>query len=176
VSTLDRLRDELREDAGLLGVDLDGHGAAPAAAATPDNGLDLAIEAVREGYLLHYGAPRLALAPDPDLALLAGDRLYALGLERLAQAGELDAIAELSDVISLCAQAHSLGDADLAGAVWEAGEHAVRHGSTPVHRAAKVAAAAGETGAAGALRASARQAPRGGRLDVDDSLPPRLTQ
>ena len=37
------------------------------------------LEAVREGYLLHYGAPRLPSDDDPDLALLMGDRLYALG-------------------------------------------------------------------------------------------------
>ena len=30
-------------------------------------------------------------AEDPDLALLAGDRLYALGLEKLAAAGDLEA-------------------------------------------------------------------------------------
>ena len=29
---------------------------------------------------------------DPDLALLAGDRLYALGLQKLAAAGDLEAI------------------------------------------------------------------------------------
>ena len=38
---------------------------------------------------------------DPDLALLAGDRLYALGLERLAALGDLEAVAELADVIAL---------------------------------------------------------------------------
>jgi hypothetical protein len=43
--------------------------------------LPLVIEAVREGYLLHYGEPRLMSREDDDLALLAGDRLYALGLE-----------------------------------------------------------------------------------------------
>ena len=41
------------------------------------------VEAVREGYLLHYGEPRLLVGADADLALLAGDYLYALGLERL---------------------------------------------------------------------------------------------
>jgi hypothetical protein len=173
MSALTRLHDELGEDAELLG----------ASPPPGDDGqtarvgdLDVAIEAVREGYLLHYGVPRLTLPDDPDLALLAGDRLYALGLERLAAAGQLAAIGELSDVIALCAQAHSVGDADLAAAVWEAGEAAVRHGSSPAHIAAKAAAAAGDPGAAAALRAAARQTPRNGSLDVDDSVPPRLTQ
>ena len=43
---------------------------------------------------------------DRDLALLAGDYLYALGLERLAALGDLDAVRELSDLISLAAQVH----------------------------------------------------------------------
>ena len=41
---------------------------------------------------------------DADLALLAGDYLYALGLERLAALGDLEAVRELSDLISLSAQ------------------------------------------------------------------------
>ena len=65
---------------------------------------------------------------DPDLALLAGDRLYALGLARLAELGDLDAVAELADVISLAAQAHAEGDAERAAAVWAAGVAAVGHG------------------------------------------------
>ena len=46
------------------------------------------VEAVREGYLLHYGEPRLLAGHDADLALLAGDYLYALGLDRLAALGD----------------------------------------------------------------------------------------
>ncbi len=53
-------------------------------AATAPAEYALVIEAVREGYLLHYGEPRLLAGHDPDLALLAGDYLYALGLDRLA--------------------------------------------------------------------------------------------
>ncbi len=181
MTALARLRHELHDDAELMGTEL---AVADDVFAAGDSDLALAVEAVREGYLLHYGTPRLTLADDPDLALLAGDRLYALGLERLAATGELAAIRELSDVISLCAQAHSAGDPDLAEAVWEAGRAAVDNGSTQAHREAKVAAAAGDPGAAGALRAAARQASgsthldpaRSGRLDVDDSVPPRLTQ
>jgi hypothetical protein len=117
--------------------------------------VDAAIDAVRDGYRLHYD---LQPSGDPDVALLEGDRLYALGLERLAALGELNAIAELSDVISLCAQAHSADNADLAAAVWEAGEAAVRHGSDEAHRKAKNLAATGDPGAAEALRVFARQA------------------
>src|SRR4029077_12589310 len=101
----------------------------------------------RERAVLHEGATRNGYLADPDVALLEGDRLYALGLERLAVLGDLRAISELSDVISLCAQAHSTGDANLAAAVWEAGEAAVHHGTTEAHRQAKNAAAAGDPAA-----------------------------
>jgi hypothetical protein len=65
------------------------------------------LEAVREGYELHYGEPRVFAGMDSDLALLAGDALYALGLSRLAELGDLPAVAELADLISLCAQAQA---------------------------------------------------------------------
>ena len=92
---------------------------------------------------------------DPDLALLAGDRLYALGLARLAELGDLDAVAELADVISLAAQAQAEGDAERAEAVWAAGRGRRRARRRPELEAAKAAARAGEPGAAGALRAAA---------------------
>lgn len=66
-----------------------------------------AIEAIREGYLLHYGSPRVARTTDPDLALLAGDFLYALGLEQLASLGDTEAVAELAELISACAEIHA---------------------------------------------------------------------
>jgi hypothetical protein len=65
------------------------------------------LESVREGYLLHYGAPRVLAGLDRELALLAGDHLYALGLERLAGLADLEAIRELADLIALCAQLHA---------------------------------------------------------------------
>ncbi len=65
------------------------------------------VEAIREGYLLHYGTPRLIDGADGDLRLLAGDYLYALGLERLAGRGDLAAVRELADLISLAAQVHA---------------------------------------------------------------------
>ncbi len=56
-----------------------------AAAGGPERAL--AVEAVREGYELHDGGGRVVATEDADLALLAGDRLYALGLAELAAAG-----------------------------------------------------------------------------------------
>ncbi|HEY7618631.1 MAG TPA: hypothetical protein VH834_02615 [Solirubrobacteraceae bacterium] len=114
------------------------------------------VEAIREGELLHYGAPRLFGAIEPDLALLAGDRLYALGLARLAALGDLEAVAELADIIALCAQARAEGRADLAEAVWQAGVVALGWGASDALRDAKAAARAGDPGAASALVAAAR--------------------
>jgi hypothetical protein len=78
------------------------------------------LEAVYEGYLLHYGEPRLFEGMDEDLRLLAGDALYALGLSRLAQSGDLPAVAELADLISRSARAHAEGGGDSAEALWDA--------------------------------------------------------
>jgi len=80
----------------------------------------LVVETVYEGYLLHYAEPRLLAGHDADLALLAGDYLYALGLDRLAALGDDRAIAILSDLISRCAQLHSEGDPGPIPSLWEA--------------------------------------------------------
>ncbi|HKP21762.1 MAG TPA: hypothetical protein VJT68_09610, partial [Thermoleophilaceae bacterium] len=77
------------------------------------------LEAVYEGYLLHYGEPRAFTGMDRDMRLLAGDALYALGLARLAETGDLEAVAILSDLISATAQAQAEGRADDAEALWE---------------------------------------------------------
>lgn len=78
----------------------------------------LVIEAVREGYLLHYEQPRLLAGHDPDLALLAGDYLYALGLDRLAALGDTRAVAILSDLISECARRQAEGRSDSIPELW----------------------------------------------------------
>lgn len=76
------------------------------------------IEAVYEGYLLHYDEPRAFAGMDPDLRLLAGDALYALGLSRVADRGDLEAVAELSDLIAAAARAHAEDDPAKAAALW----------------------------------------------------------
>jgi hypothetical protein len=157
----------LRAEGGLLADALgpaptdDGALGAAAAAGPRSSGREadvaFVIEAIREGELLHYGAPRLFGAIEPDLALLAGDRLYALGLARLAELGDVEAVSELSDVIALCAQARAEGRPELADAVWQAGVAAVGWGSSAAVDAAKAAARAGDPGAADALQAASRK-------------------
>jgi hypothetical protein len=77
------------------------------------------LEAVYEGYLLHYGEPRAFTGMDRDMRLLAGDALYALGLARLAETGDLEAVAVLSDLISATAQAQAEGRPADAEALWD---------------------------------------------------------
>jgi hypothetical protein len=69
-----------------------------------DPRFELGLETIYEGYLVHYGAPRLFAAADDDTALLLGDYLYAHGLLRIAGAGDVAAVSDLSELISLCGQ------------------------------------------------------------------------
>jgi hypothetical protein len=117
---LRELADILREEGGLLGATVvDAEVATPHGDAAGER-YALIVEAIREGYLQHYGEGRVVRPGDPDLALLAGDRLYALGLERLAALGDLDAVAKLADLISASAQAHAEADPERADAAWRA--------------------------------------------------------
>lgn len=129
--------------------------AGPRAACAPGD-YELLLEMILEGVRLHYGPPRVVRTDDPDLALLLGDQLYALGLERLAALGDLAAVAELADAISLVAQAHAAGDRELADAVWEAGLRAVGWGSDEELEEAKQLARAGDSRALAALRNACR--------------------
>jgi hypothetical protein len=82
----------------------------------------LATESIYEGYLLHYGRPRLFAPGDRDTAVLLGDYLYAHGLVRLADHGDVGAVADFSELISLCTQlrAESSAPAAADGAAWAA--------------------------------------------------------
>ena len=83
----------------------------------------LGLETIYEGYLLHYGRPRLFAAADRDTAILLGDYLYAHGLVRIAALGEVDVVVDLAELISVCAQQRAEGDGGPApadGAAWAA--------------------------------------------------------
>jgi hypothetical protein len=79
----------------------------------------LGLETIYEGYLVHYGTCRLFAPVDLDTALLLGDYLYAHGLVRIAEVGDVDAVADLSELISLCAQLRA-EDASGDGPLWAA--------------------------------------------------------
>jgi hypothetical protein len=145
--------------------------AGPRAVGAPDE-YRLLVEAIREGYLLHYETPRLIEGADSDLRLLAGDYLYALGLERLAARGDMEAVVELADLISLAAQIHAEdgpGSAeDRVHALWLAATVAVAAGATPEHAKAKEALRRGDPEATEMLFGNARETAR--RAGLGDAL------
>jgi hypothetical protein len=177
MGALERLRALLREEGGLMAtlvarssvIDCDGRlerGGSPArlAAAGPrtdgeSERYELLVEAIYEGYLLHYGEPRVVASPEADLRLLAGDQLYAIGLAQLVALGDTAAVAELADTITLSALAHGAGEPALAEAVWLAGARAVGWGCSDAHRRAKDLAFAGAPAAIEAMRTSAGGVP-----------------
>jgi hypothetical protein len=122
----------------------------PRAAANPPE-YELLVEAIYEGFLLHYSRPRLFEDIDADFALLAGDRLYALGLERLVALGDLAAVRELADVIALCALLTARGEGESCAALWLAGAHAVGFGASPDYVSAKALLRNGDRAAGPAL-------------------------
>jgi hypothetical protein len=154
-SSLQRLRALLIEEGGLMrslvlespsdGGDPDAgapSSPAPLAASGPrakgrQADYELLVEAIYEGYLLHYGTPRVVHAGEADLGLLAGDNLYALGLAKLVALGDIEAVGELADVITLSSLAQGSGAPELAAAVWRAGAMAVGWGPSPQHERAK---------------------------------------
>jgi hypothetical protein len=79
----------------------------------------LGLETIYEGYLVHYGRSRMFAPADRDTAVLLGDYLYAHGLVRIAETGDVAAVAALADLISRCAQLRAEGlDGD--GLAWAA--------------------------------------------------------
>jgi hypothetical protein len=175
---LERLRALLAEEGGLMATllapsapegtrrDGEGNGASPARlaaegprAAGRREEYELLIEAIYEGYLLHYGAPRVVRVPEADLGLLAGDQLYAIGLARLVSLGDTLAVAELADTITLSALAQGAGEPELATAVWTAGARAVGWGPSDAHRRAKDLMLTRAPGAIEAMRTSAERSP-----------------
>jgi hypothetical protein len=173
VSALASLRALLLEEGGLIATLVCADDAAeavprgPAALAAKGpraeghrDEYELLVETIYEGYLLHYGRPRVVSAPEADVGVLAGDRLYAIGLERLVALGDADAVAELADTIMLSALAQGAGKAELADAIWDAGAHAVGWGTTAEHARAKTLVLEGSREALEAMRTSADGLPR----------------
>ena len=93
----------------------------------------LGLETIYEGYLVHYGEPRLFAPPDDDLALLLGDYLYAHGLVHVA--GDVAAVADLSELISLSSQLRA-EDAAGDGPLWAATAARLGEGGLDEGRAA----------------------------------------
>ena len=92
----DALRDEREEE--------------PVFSTLADERYALGLETIYEGYLVHYGRPRLFAPSDEDAALLLGDYLYAHGLVRVAELGRVEAVQQLAELISRCAHLRAEGE------------------------------------------------------------------
>ncbi len=77
----------------------------------------LGLETVYEAYLVHYGRPRLFDPADETERILLGDYLYAHGLVRIAEAGGVEAVAAMAELISCCAALRAAG-AEGDGDAW----------------------------------------------------------
>jgi hypothetical protein len=75
-----------------------------------DEAFATGVETIYEGYLCHYGRPRLFAPADDELALLLGDYLYAHGLVRIAATGSVAAVSELAELISVCSRLRAEGE------------------------------------------------------------------
>lgn len=117
MTALQALARQLREE----GTPISPHALEPGAedSFAPPGERAFVLEAVREGYLLHYGDPRLLAGHDEDLALLAGDYLYALGIERLAALGDTEAVLTLADLIGASARLQVEGRAEELPGRWQ---------------------------------------------------------
>jgi hypothetical protein len=115
------------------------------------------VETIYEGYLVHYGRPRLFAPGDADTILLLGDYLYAQGLVRLSAAGSVEAVADMGELISLCARLQAEGEGD-DGPAWAAcvallGRGALKETDEPDALVALAGEAAGDEAVARALAA-----------------------
>jgi len=95
----------------------------------------LGLETIYEGYLVHYGRPRLFEPTDEDTALLLGDYLYAHGLVRIAEVGTVEAVADLAELISMCSQLRA-DSAPGDGVAWAASAALLGAGELDAARAA----------------------------------------
>lgn len=90
---------EVGRDWAAAAVDRPGSGWVPAGS-LPQL-LATGAEAIREGWLLHRGSGRVLTGDaSAGLRLLVGDWCYASGLCDVADAGTLDHVAELADLVA----------------------------------------------------------------------------
>jgi hypothetical protein len=158
----DAIADGARAESSLWGDALRPDRAEePVFSALADERFAVGLETIYEGYLVHYGTPRLFAPADPDAALLLGDYLYAHGLVRIADAGDVAAVSDLSELISLCSQLRA-ENAEGDGALWAATAALLGSGAA----LDEARSALRLRGDASALEAAARSAAGDERVDA----------
>jgi hypothetical protein len=77
----------------------------------------LGLETIYEAYLVHYGVARLFAPVEESERVLLGDYLYAHGLLRIAEAGGVDAVSTMAELISRCSALRANREPD-EGEAW----------------------------------------------------------
>jgi hypothetical protein len=77
----------------------------------------LGLETIYEAYLVHYGTPRAFRPRDRESAILLGDYLYATGLVLVTEAGDVEAVNALADLIGAATHLRAEAAAD-DGLLW----------------------------------------------------------
>ena len=157
---MSRLREWVNEEGEPLSTSLQEPSEAPSLRALVAEGgrtagnadeYTLVLEAIREGYLCHYGEPRILADADADLLLLAGDLFYAYGIRRLAGLEDLESVGILSDLIRIAADLQARGEPAQAERLWPIQIMALSCGSGPDHDGLLRRLEEGEKGALEAL-------------------------
>lgn len=78
------------------------------------------LEAIYEGYLIHYGRPRVFAELSRDDALLCGDFLYARGLTWIAELDDVHAVSALAELIATASAVRAEGEPGDDFALWAA--------------------------------------------------------
>lgn len=121
------IREELASDPILAGRLL-AREAAPVLAPHGSPALDpvqaVGLDLILEGFLAHHGTPLHLEDPD-DRHVLAGDFCYASGLVRVAEAGDVEVIALLADLVARSAGLVAEGRGEALPDLWAAVTEAV---------------------------------------------------
>jgi hypothetical protein len=117
----------------------------------------LGIETIYEAYLVHYGRSRLFAPAEEGERVLLGDYLYAHGLVRVAQAGGVEAVAVMADLISRCAALRAAeSEPGAEGDAWVAASRSLGGDPPPSAAAAALARHRGQLEGPGGAAAHGR--------------------
>ena len=115
---------------------------------------ELLIEMILEGSRLHYGEPALVAPADPDLRLLLGDQLYALGLNAWPSSATSRRWPSSRTSSRSSPRPTPRATPARVEAIWAAGARAIGWGADGAHEAVKAGFRASTEAAYGVRRAT----------------------